>query len=91
MRLDLIIITGVLVYRPELSVNNFHIPHIISIGYLLFAVLVTIYLWTMMSKENKRRDSLGVTHKEGSEDALGETSGKTYILGDRAPDFRYQL
>jgi len=30
--------------------------HIISIGYLLFSILVALYLFTWMSHENRRRD-----------------------------------
>ncbi|KAG9088106.1 hypothetical protein FS749_002413 [Ceratobasidium sp. UAMH 11750] len=55
---DLGAIVGVLVYRPEWAGNKYRKPHIISIGYLLFALLVTLYLWLWMSRENRRRDAL---------------------------------
>ncbi|QRV77376.1 40S ribosome biogenesis protein Tsr1 and BMS1 C-terminal [Ceratobasidium sp. AG-Ba] len=55
---DLGAIAGVLVYRPEWAGHKFRKPHIISIGYLCFALLVTLYLWLWMSKENSRRQAL---------------------------------
>jgi hypothetical protein len=54
---------SVLIYRPSLNANHFRIPHIISIGYLLFAILVTLYLATWMGRENKRRDEVLASSK----------------------------
>ncbi|KIJ17683.1 hypothetical protein PAXINDRAFT_111174 [Paxillus involutus ATCC 200175] len=48
-------IAGCLVYRPSLSGDLYRIPNLIAIGYLLFAILVTTYLWVMMARENERR------------------------------------
>ncbi|TEB30661.1 MFS general substrate transporter [Coprinellus micaceus] len=60
---DIGAIAGVLIYRPSLNANHFRIPHIISIGYLLFAILVTLYLATWMGRENKRRDEVLASSK----------------------------
>ncbi|KXN81772.1 hypothetical protein AN958_03698 [Leucoagaricus sp. SymC.cos] len=51
-------IAGVLMHRPSLSATQFRTPHIIAIGYLLFAILVTSYLWWWMNKENTRRTEI---------------------------------
>ncbi|KAF8195576.1 major facilitator superfamily domain-containing protein [Pholiota molesta] len=61
---DIGAISGVLVYRPSLNANRFRKPHIIAIGYLLFAILVTLYLSTWMNRENKRRDRILAENKE---------------------------
>ncbi|KAB5590571.1 transport protein [Ceratobasidium theobromae] len=55
---DLGAIAGVLIYRPEWSAHQFRKPHIISIGYLVFALAVAIWLWVWMARENRRRDGL---------------------------------
>ncbi|KAJ7069706.1 major facilitator superfamily domain-containing protein [Mycena amicta] len=73
---DIGAIAGVLVYRPDLSAHRFRKPHLISIGYLLFAVAVTTYLWTWMSRENKRRDALGEAKVQEDEERLGDRSVK---------------
>ncbi|KAF7298948.1 hypothetical protein MIND_00842900 [Mycena indigotica] len=77
---DIGAIAGVLVYRPDLSAHRFRKPHIIAIGYLLFAILVAAYLFTWMSRENKRRDALD--EKEESEEEATK-------LGDRSVKYRY--
>ncbi|CAA7261574.1 unnamed protein product [Cyclocybe aegerita] len=62
---DIGAIAGVLIYRPNLSAHHFRIPHIIAIGYLLFSVLVTIYLYkevddSLFTPEERQR--LGDRH-----------------------------
>ncbi|KAF8749517.1 MFS general substrate transporter [Rhizoctonia solani] len=52
---DLGAIAGVLIYRPEWSANRFRKPHIISIGYLVFALVVTVWLWVWMTREQAAR------------------------------------
>ena len=78
--------TSVLIYRPSLQAHRFRTPHIIAIGYLLFSVLVTLYLWTWMSRENKRRD-LVLGQEKGDAEVL--TSADRQRLGDRDLHYRY--
>ncbi|KAF8600293.1 MFS general substrate transporter [Ceratobasidium sp. AG-I] len=88
---DLGAIAGVLIYRPEWSANKFRKPHIISIGYLAFATLVTAYLWTWMAKENRRRD--GLVKNRDEKDRVGGTlddSHERVEQGDRYIGWRYQ-
>jgi len=85
---DIGAIAGVLIYRPNLSGNRFRIPHIISIGYLLFAVLVTIYFSTWMSHESKRRDRLLINEGEKIEPFTPEERQR---LGDRDIHYRYVI
>jgi MFS family permease len=79
-------IAGVLIYRPNLSANRFREPHIIAIGYLLFSVLVTLYLFTWMTRENKRRDNAASNSKDTYEPSSDEEKQR---LGDRHPNYRY--
>ncbi|KAJ3530566.1 hypothetical protein NMY22_g8524 [Coprinellus aureogranulatus] len=60
---DIGAIAGVLIYRPSLNANHFRTPHIIAIGYLVFAIIVTLYLMTWMDRENKRRDAVLASSK----------------------------
>ncbi|TFK24972.1 MFS general substrate transporter [Coprinopsis marcescibilis] len=83
---DIGAIAGVLIYRPDLAANKFRVPHIISIGYLLFAILVTIYLWTWMKRENQRRDALVKEIKDGLAPSTPEQRQK---MGDRDTFYRY--
>ncbi|KAF8904218.1 major facilitator superfamily domain-containing protein [Mucidula mucida] len=85
-------IAGVLIYRPNFAGHRYRKPHIIAIGYLVFAIAVTVYLWVSMSRENKRRDRLvssGDEKGEKHDDAVDEED-KT-VLGDRHVDYRYVL
>ncbi|CAE6494197.1 unnamed protein product [Rhizoctonia solani] len=68
---DLGAIAGVLIYRPEWSANRFRKPHIISIGYLAFAIIVTAWLWFWMTRENQRRERLMVGDEKGSVQEMG--------------------
>ncbi|KAG2001822.1 high-affinity nicotinic acid transporter [Coprinopsis cinerea AmutBmut pab1-1] len=70
-----------------LAGNNFRTPHIISIGYLLFSILVTVYLAIWMSKENRRRDRLLKEMKDG--DLRPSTPEERLRLGDRHITYRY--
>ncbi|KAJ8587271.1 MFS general substrate transporter [Rhizopogon salebrosus TDB-379] len=83
---DIGAIAGCLIYRPALSGHQYRSPNLISIGYLLFAILMTTYLWVAMSWENKRRDRLlsGDTKVE-------ETEDDRIRLGDRSVHYRYQI
>jgi hypothetical protein len=84
---DLGAIAGVLIYRPEWSGNKFRKPHIISIGYLAFAVLVAVYLWAWMNKENKRRDAL---IKSGEDKDQLDDAAERVDQGDKHVTWRYQ-
>ncbi|KAJ7288331.1 major facilitator superfamily domain-containing protein [Mycena rebaudengoi] len=86
---DIGAIAGVLIYRPNFAAHRFRKPHIISIGYLLFSAAVAIYLWTWMSRENRRRDLLASNRtKEDKEEDLEEASEQKR-LGDRSVLYRY--
>ncbi|KAJ3507524.1 hypothetical protein NLJ89_g6257 [Agrocybe chaxingu] len=86
---DIGAIAGVLIYRPNLSAHHFRIPHIIAIGYLLFSVLVTIYLYVWMGRENRRRDILASQQKEVDDSSF--TPEERQRLGDRHPSYRYVI
>ncbi|KAJ7604012.1 major facilitator superfamily domain-containing protein [Roridomyces roridus] len=78
---DMGAIAGVLIYRPEFAAHLYRKGNIISIGYLLFAVVVTTYLWVWMAAENRRRDKIVAEDLEGDE----------YRLGDHSVRWRYVL
>lgn len=80
-------IVGVLIYRQSLSSNLYRIPNIIAIAYLLLSILMTVYLWVMMSGENKRRQDMLA---DGKVDCC-ETEEQRIRLGDRSVHFVYQL
>ncbi|KAJ7935667.1 major facilitator superfamily domain-containing protein [Mycena leptocephala] len=86
---DIGAIAGVLIYRPQFSGHGFRKPHIIAIGYLLFAAAVATYLWVWMSRENKRRDLLAADRKKGSLEAEDEVQEQR--LGDRSVLYRYVM
>ncbi|PPQ65394.1 hypothetical protein CVT26_000019 [Gymnopilus dilepis] len=87
---DIGAISGVLVYRPNLAGNHYREPHIIAIGYLVFAVLIALYLYTWMTRENRRRDRL-----EGNKDTKEvydpSSAEDKQRLGDRHPSYRYVI
>lgn len=56
-------------------------PHIISIGYLLFSVLVTLYLWIWVGRENERCGLVRGQEIEGDAEFLA--SADRQRLGDR--------
>ncbi|RXW22875.1 hypothetical protein EST38_g2973 [Candolleomyces aberdarensis] len=85
---DIGAIAGVLIYRPNLSAHRFRTPHLISIGYLLFAILVTIYLATYMSRENKRRDEVLATSEV---EIPLSTPEQRQEQGDREIRYRYVI
>ncbi|KAI6122492.1 major facilitator superfamily domain-containing protein [Pisolithus croceorrhizus] len=76
-----------LMYRPSLSARLYRKPNLIAIGYLLFAILVTFYLWIMMAWENRKRQMLLA---EGTVDCY-ETEEDKVRLGDRSIHYVYQL
>lgn len=85
-------IAGVLIYRPAFAGHRYRKPHIIAIGYLVFAIVVATYLWTWMRRENNRRDQLGDEGKVQPKLAeANESVLSTNRLGDRDPSYRYQL
>ncbi|PBK97684.1 MFS general substrate transporter [Armillaria gallica] len=86
---DLGAVAGVLIYRPEFASHNFRKPHIISIGYLLFAIAVTVYLWVWMSKENRQR-ALSLENKDLHKE-IGLSEEERLKLGDRDVNYRYVL
>lgn len=91
---DMGAIAGVLIYRPSFSGHKFRKPHIITIGYITFAVLVTSYLWWAMSQENKRRDEIQAIrggNKLASDDSLEESEEDRIRIGDRHVAYRYQI
>ncbi|KIJ64455.1 hypothetical protein HYDPIDRAFT_90046 [Hydnomerulius pinastri MD-312] len=85
---DIGAIAGCLIYRPTLSSSLYRKPNFIAIGYLLFAILMTIYLWVMMGRENRRRQRLLAERKI---DSLSETDEERLRLGDRSIHYTYQL
>ncbi|KAG1742389.1 major facilitator superfamily domain-containing protein [Suillus paluster] len=83
---DIGAIAGCLIYRPTLSGHLYRKPNLIAIGYLLFAIAMTTYLWVMMSWENRRRDRL-LSKGEAKE----ETEEDRIRLGDRSVRYRYRI
>ena len=99
---DLGAVTGVLMYRPEWAKNHYRKPHIIAIGYLVFAIAAASALWWWMARENRRRDGLvggggGVgVGKVGEERGIEveespEEAEEKIKLGDRHIKWRYQI
>ncbi|KZP33539.1 MFS general substrate transporter [Athelia psychrophila] len=88
---DIGAIAGSLVYRPELSKHRYRKPHIIAIGYLLFAIVVATYLWINMAYENKRRDR--ILSENGNEEgsSVNATKEGDVNLGDRDVHYRYVI
>ncbi|KAK0464541.1 major facilitator superfamily domain-containing protein [Desarmillaria tabescens] len=86
---DLGAVAGVLIYRPEFASHNYRKPHIISIGYLLFAIAVTAYLWLWMSKENRDR-ALSLKNKDAHKE-IDLSEEDRLKLGDRDVNYRYVL
>ncbi|KAG2342085.1 MFS general substrate transporter [Suillus weaverae] len=83
---DIGAIAGCLIYRPTLSSHLYRTPNLIAIGYLLFAIMMTTYLWVVMSVENRRRDGL-LSKGEAKE----ETEEESIRLGDRSVRYRYRI
>ena len=88
---DIGAIAGVLIYRPSLSAHRFRKPHIIAIGYVLFSMAVTVYLWYSMAKENKRRDALASEKSSKEELSKEEYDAARLFEGDKHVDFRYHV
>lgn len=85
---DLGAVTGVLLYRPSFSGHQFRKPHIISIGYLVFAIVIASVLWVWMSRENRRRER---AISDGERWDESTSSEKAVELGDKHILWRYQL
>ncbi|KAH7337182.1 major facilitator superfamily domain-containing protein [Rhizoctonia solani] len=83
---DLGAIAGVLIYRPEWAANRFRKPHIISIGYLVFSLVVTTWLWVWMARENRRRDRLMAG---GEKELAREPDDEEVDQGDQYIGWRY--
>ncbi|KAF7346346.1 MFS general substrate transporter [Mycena sanguinolenta] len=88
---DIGAIAGVLIYRPQFSSHGFRKPHIIAIGYLVFAAAVATYLWVSMSRENKRRNLLIIDHGEKGNLDVTEDEVQQQRLGDRSVFYRYVI
>ncbi|KAK0487455.1 major facilitator superfamily domain-containing protein [Armillaria novae-zelandiae] len=73
---DLGAVAGVLIYRPEFASHNLRKPHIISIGYLLFAIA-------------NRQRALRLENKELHKEIV--LSEERLKLGDRDVNYRYVL
>ncbi|TDL17873.1 MFS general substrate transporter [Rickenella mellea] len=86
---DIGAIAGVLIYRPQFSGHKYRKPHIIAIGYLCFAIVVATYLWTWMSRENRRRDAVLEKDEKASEFEVDDNVRRR--LGDRYIGYRYQV
>ncbi|KAJ3830758.1 major facilitator superfamily domain-containing protein [Lentinula raphanica] len=56
IRID--ILWRVLIYRPNFAQHQYRKPHIIAIGYLLFAIAVAAYLRFELASENRRKYAL---------------------------------
>lgn len=81
-------VVGVLIYRPDFAKNHYRKPHIIAIGYLLFAAASVGYLWYFLNKENKRKE---VLLSERKAEGLGsvEDDEERLRLGDWHITHRY--
>ncbi|KAJ6508815.1 major facilitator superfamily domain-containing protein [Mycena sanguinolenta] len=89
---DIGAIAGVLIYRPEFSSHRYRKPHIIAIGYLLFAATMATYLWVSMARENRRRDMLAADRGEKPSLELAEEEEvQEQRLGDRSVLYRYVI
>ncbi|KAJ6508763.1 major facilitator superfamily domain-containing protein [Mycena sanguinolenta] len=77
---------------PNFSSHGFRKPHIIAIGYLLFAAAVATYLWVSMARENKRRDLLAADHGEKRNlEVAEEDEVQQQRVGDRSVLYRYVI
>lgn len=73
----------------------------IALGYMVLTALTTCILWTLMSKENTRRDAVRVTlsvhaDDKGSDEWASGWEGEDEVarrreLGDRHPAWRYRV
>jgi len=88
---DLGAIVGVLVYRPSLANNNYRVPHIIAIAYLVFGIMVTAWLWYWLSSENARREAIVSSSRDKDETSSNDDEAQRRVLGDRHVKWRYQL
>ena len=89
---DIGAIAGVLIYRPSFQAHHFRKPHIIAIGYVLFALAVASYLWWFMDKENHARDLILLSRGEKGEILDSEeTEEEIQRQGDRHIRYRYQI
>lgn len=87
---DLGAVAGVLIYRPAFSGHEYRKPHIISIGYLLFAIVVASVLWVWKDRENRRRER-EIADSDGEKWDGNTSSEKVVEQGDRHVLWRYQL
>jgi len=74
-------VLGTQLYRPNTS-PRFYLGHGFAMGYLFANILVVSTLWPVLSRENRRRDSI-VAKDAG----LG---GDGPILGDEDVRWRFQ-
>ncbi|KAF8349449.1 major facilitator superfamily domain-containing protein [Amanita rubescens] len=83
-------IAGVLIYRPSLEAHNYRKAHAIAIGYLLFAMIATAYLWFCMRRANAERE---LQLQNADKNELNELAELTVRQqqGDRNIYYRYVL
>ncbi|KAI0034640.1 major facilitator superfamily domain-containing protein [Vararia minispora EC-137] len=83
---DLGAVTGVLIYRPAWSFDHYRVPHIVAMGYLLFAITIASVLWWRMTNENRRKEKV-LELEPGAAEKIGEA--ERVRLGDRWIGWRY--
>lgn len=90
-------ITSVMVYRPTplyFARHNYRIPHCITLGYIVGAIVVAGSLWFFLDRANKRRDAIAAdSEKSGKAKQTFESVPleERILLGDRHPAYRYQI
>ncbi|KAJ3769986.1 major facilitator superfamily domain-containing protein [Lentinula raphanica] len=84
---DIGAIAGVLIYRPNFAQHQYRKPHIIAIGYLLFAIAVAAYLRLELASENRRKDALVADSQ--STQKPSDTIQDQQRLGDHHMVYRY--
>lgn len=83
-----------MIYRPSFSAHHYRKPHIITVVYLVGAATVAGLLWFFLNRANKRRDALEIKDSDLKikKDHYDEAGLEDRLrLGDRHPDWRYQL
>lgn len=90
-------ITSTLIYRPtpaSFPANHYRKPHIITMGYIVGAMIVAAFLWFFLAKANARRDALQAKASEAGLEKPGAsvaTEQERLVQGDRHVSFRYRL
>lgn len=90
-------ITSTLIYRPTptyFARHNYRIPHCITLGYIVGAIVVAGSLWFFLNRANKRRDAIAAdSEKSGLTASTFEAVPleERLLHGDRHPAYRYQI